>query len=130
MNQDLTEHQRKCLEHIRQAQALDLSLSEYARAHGLGVRMLYDAAVQLKDKGVIAGAGRPGRLPKGRSEDGTTAEQSPFVAVCLESQNEEKDAFVGVLRLNHARGHVLEFGSWPPAEVMAAILAGERDDTP
>jgi len=38
----MTAHEARCLEHLKQARALGLSLAQYARAHGLKVRMLYD----------------------------------------------------------------------------------------
>lgn len=68
MDQELTEHQQRCLEHLKQARTLKMSLSAYARCHGLGVRMLYDAVVRLKEKGVIAGAVNPGERSRARSE--------------------------------------------------------------
>ena len=68
MDGELTKHQRQCLEHLRQAQALGMSLTEYARAHGVKVRMLYDAVVHFRRRGVMTGAvkePRPGK-PRGR----------------------------------------------------------------
>jgi transposase len=47
-------HDVRCLEHLKQARALGLSLAQYARAHGLKVRMLYDADNRLRKKGLIA----------------------------------------------------------------------------
>lgn len=129
MDQELTEHQRWCLEHIRQARALKTPLTEYARSHGLSVRMLYDATVQLKTKGLIAGPVKAFPLAKRRPEAVAPKERSPFVAVRIQTAPAQTGDFLPVLRLNHVAGHVLEFGSWPPAEVMTTILAGGRDDT-
>jgi hypothetical protein len=42
-------------EHLKQGRALGQSLAQYARAHGLKVRMLYGADSRLRKKGVIAG---------------------------------------------------------------------------
>lgn len=128
MDAGLTEHERQCLEHVRQARAGGMRLSQYAHAHGLRVRMLYDAVVQLKKKGVIAGDMRPVRLPKGRSEAVGDNEKSRFVAVRIQTAPAPTANFLPVLRLNHVSGHVLEFGSWPPAEVMTTILAAGRHD--
>ena len=128
MDQELTEHQQRCFEHLKQARTLKMSLSAYARCHGLGVRMLYDAVVRLKEKGVIAGAVNPFERSRARSEAVADREKSPFVAVRIEPAKAQN--FVPVLRLNHVQGHVLEFGSWPPPEVMTAILTGGRDIAP
>lgn len=129
MDQDLTKHQQRCLEHLRRAQALEKPLTGYARANGLRVRMLYDAAAQLKKKGAIAGDMKPVQLAEARVQGVADNEKNPFVAVRIEPAKGQRDGFVPVLRMNHVGGHVLEFGSWPPAEVMAAILAGGRDVT-
>lgn len=129
MDQDLTDHQRRCFEHISQARTLKMSLSAYARCHGLGVRMLYDAVVRLKEKGVIAGDVKAIGSAKPRSQAGDDKEEkSAFVAVRIEPSKTQN--FVPVLRLNHVQGHVLEFGSWPPPEVMTTILTGGRDVAP
>lgn len=128
MDQDLTEHQQRCFEHLKQARALDQSLVEYARAYGLQVRVLYDAAAQLRKKGVIAGAVKPVERSRARSEAVADRKKSAFVAVHIEAAKAQN--FVPVLRLNHIQGHVLEFGSWPPPEVMTTILTAGRDVAP
>ena len=83
-DQGMTVHDLECSGHLKQARALGLSLAEYARAHGLKVRMLYDAGNRLKKKGVIAGAllsqGPAKGSPEGKSENG----ESQFVAVRVE----------------------------------------------
>jgi hypothetical protein len=126
-DQGMTVHDLECSGHLKQARALGLSLAEYARAHGLKVRMLYDAGNRLKKKGVIAGAllsqGPAKGSPEGKSENG----ESQFVAVRVEGPSEPISAFLPVLRVQHARGHLLEFGTWPPADVMAAALLGGCD---
>jgi hypothetical protein len=91
--------------------------------------MLYDAARQLRTKGVIFGAMKPVERSGSRSEAVADREKSPFVSVRIEPAKLQTDGFLPVLRMSHVRGHVLEFGSWPPAEVIAAILAGGHDVT-
>jgi hypothetical protein len=116
-DEGITAHELRCLEHLKQARVLGLSVAQYARAHGLKVRMLYDADKQLRKKGVIAG------VPSQPSEIG----ESQFVAVRVEPASVAPCPSVPVLRVRHRRGHVLEFGSWPPAEVIAAVLLGGYD---
>ena len=122
----MTSHELRCLEHLQRARALGSSVAEYARAHGLKSRMLYDADKQLRKKGEICG-GVPSRpvnsSGKGKPEIG----ESRFVAARIEHPSVPPCPFSPVLRVQHARGHVLEFASWPPAEVMTAALSGGYD---
>ena len=126
---ELTKHQRQCLEHLRQAEALGMSLTEYAQAHGVKVRMLYDAVVHFRRTGMMAKAvkGAGPRRPRVerllREEQKSTALASPFVAVRIEP---DRTPFP-VLRLQHVGGHVLEFGAWPAADFLKAILTEGRD---
>jgi hypothetical protein len=128
MDQELTEHQRRCLEHLRQAGACEQRLTEYARAHGLSVKMLYAAAGRLRKKGLIAGDGKAVRGSWPGSDAVAENERSPFIAVGIAGARARSEGFLAVLRLNHVHGHVLEFGDWPPAEVMRTILAGGGHD--
>jgi hypothetical protein len=103
MDQDLTDHQQRCFEHICQARTLKMSLSAHARCHGLDVRMLYDAVVRLVEKGgVIAGDVKAIGLGKLRSRASDDKEKSAFVAVRIEPAKAQN--FVPVLRLNHIQG--------------------------
>ena len=127
MDGELTKHQRHCLEHLRQAEALGLSLTEYARAHGVKVRMLYDAVVHFRRRGMMAKAVKGAQPRKPRVERKSTELTSPFVAVRVAPEPARSDRLFPVLRLQHAGGHVLEFGAWPAAELLKAILAGGQD---
>jgi hypothetical protein len=127
-DEGMTVHELECCGHLKQAREHGLSLAEYARAHGLKVRMLYDADNRLKKKGVIAGALSWQRATKSRPEGKSAIGGSPFVPVRVEGPSKPISAFLPVLRVQHACGHILEFGSWPPADVMAVALLGGRDD--
>ena len=127
MEDGLTEHQRHCLEHLRRAQALDMSLTEYARAHGVKVRMLYDAVVHFRRTGMMAMAVKGAQPRKPRVERKSTELTSPFVAVRVEPEQAPMGRSFPVLRLQHVGGHVLEFGAWPAADFLKAILTEGRD---
>ena len=125
MAKAITGHGLRCLDHLKRARALGMSVAAYARTHGLKARMLYDAAKLLRIKGVI-GAG----LASSReAKSGANAESSAsrFVSVRVEGANGGSCPWSPVLRVRHVHGHVLEFGAWPPAEVMAAALSGGGD---
>jgi hypothetical protein len=88
--------------------------------------MLYDVDNRLKKKGLIAGM--PSRQPgKAVAKRKPEIAESQFVAVRVEAPGEPISAFLPVLRVQHARGHILEFGTWPPADVMTAALSGGCD---
>ena len=127
MDGELTKHQRHCLEHLRQAEALGLSLTEYARAHGVKVRMLYDAVVHFRRTGMMAKTEKGEEPRKPRAERKSTELTSPFVAVRVEPEQAPMGRPFPVLRLQHVGGHVLEFGAWPAADLLKAILAEGRD---
>jgi hypothetical protein len=128
-DEGMTAHELRCFEHLKQARALGVSSAEYARSHGLKARMLYDADKQLRKKGVNVGVLPSQRATNSSSEGGSGIGGSQFVAVRVENPREPISAFLPVLRVQHACGHVLEFGSWPPADVMAAALLGGCDAT-
>jgi hypothetical protein len=54
----LTERELQILDHLEQAQGLDVPLTEYASAYGLDVKDLYNGKAQLVKKGLL-----PSRTP-------------------------------------------------------------------
>ena len=122
-DEGMTTHELRCFEHLKQARALGISLAEYSRVQGLKVRMLYDVEKRLRKKGVTPSQRPANETAEGRLELGG----SEFVAVRIEPPNVPSSLSLPVLRIQHARGHILEFCSWPPAGVMAAALSGGSD---
>jgi hypothetical protein len=55
MLKDLSEQERACLEHLRQAQELGLTFSKYCRERDLRIHQWYWIKRALTRKGVIAG---------------------------------------------------------------------------
>ena len=89
--------------------------------------MLYDAVVHFRRRGMKAGTVKGKRPRKPRGERQAAELASPFVAVRVDPEPARSDRLFPVLRLQHAGGHVLEFGAWPAAELLKAILAGGQD---
>ena len=104
-----------------------MSLTEYAQAHGVKVRMLYDAVVHFRRTGMMAKAVKGAQPRKPRVERKSTELTSPFVAVRIEPEQAPMGRSFSVLRFQHVGGHVLEFGAWPAADLLKAILAGGQD---
>jgi hypothetical protein len=126
MIEGLTDLERECLEHLRCAQARGVGLAAYARAAGLKFRMLYDAKRRLIEKGVAIDGGSVARCSVGTVEERAGSKGSSFVAVRV-ADGGLPGVQSALFRVRHAQGHVLEFTAWPPAEVMAALLAGGLD---
>jgi hypothetical protein len=53
--EQLTERERRVLEHLRRAQELKVGLAEYARQPGVDVREIYSGKQSLVRKGVVTG---------------------------------------------------------------------------
>jgi len=126
MSGEPTKRERECLEHLRSAEGLDVSLKEYADSFGVDVNFLYNVKSRLMRKGVLARARRKPAAGDG-VEDSPARAPSPFVAVRVEETAAPVAKPSPVLRLKHRRGHVLEFAQWPPVALLTALL-GEACD--
>jgi hypothetical protein len=109
----MTEKQRRALEAMEAARQQGCSLTQYAKAHGLAVREIYDAVAALRRKGVLSKpAGR--RKSKFVSVRVAPASSSLMLARSL--------AASGVLcRIVHASGYAIECLQWPEPGWLAAL---------
>lgn len=114
-----TEKQRQAIGAMEGARSEGVELSEYAEAHGLIIRELYDAIACLRRKGLLP---KPMRKAK-----------SKFVAVQVVPPSEPTQALParptsGVLcRIVCAGGPMIECTQWPPPAWLAALAAGPAD---
>lgn len=106
----LTEHEQRCVAHLRRARERGVSLREYADRQGLKVQSLYQTKSQLKKKGAL--------------DEPVAADQSDpaFVAVSVVPSPAE-----AVLRLRHRAGWELACETWPPVDWLLAVLSGGGD---
>ena len=104
MAEELTKQEQRALEHLQQAQALGLSLREYAEAHGLDVKDLYYRKARLIRKGLL-----PGR------------DESPrhFVPVEVTAVTADQQE---IFRLTHPSGWTLECARLPDATWVASLV--------
>lgn len=102
--EELTKQEQRALEHLQQAQALGVSLREYAEAHGLDVKDLYYRKARLIRKGLLAG--RDG-LPR----QFVPVEVKPGIA-------EDPETF----RLTHSSGWTIECARLPEATWVASLV--------
>lgn len=109
MSTVLTDKQRQALEHVERARSSGMRLSDYARAHGVGIRAIYDGMAALRRKGVLAppASGAP----------------SAFVAVRVESAIPS----AGLMCRLRMGAVVIECAQWPPAAWVATLALGRTD---
>jgi len=112
MAETLTEREQQILEHLKQAEQLGSTLTDYARAFNVNVSELYNGKAQLTRKGFWT--------PKAGVEP-TKAE-----LVAVQVTPDIRDAEGPVCRLNGPGGWIIECSRWPEASWIAALM-GTRE---
>ena len=105
----LTERELQILDHLDQAQGLDVPLTEYASAYGLDVKDLYNGKAQLVKKGLLQS-----RAP--------APERSDFVPVRASSSRGSS-----ICRLTNPSGWVIECSALPDAAWVSALMRPSAD---
>lgn len=115
---EMTEKQRLAVEAMEGARSEGVSLSDYAKAHGLVIRELYDAIAGLRRKGLLVQAAKKKR-------------RSKFVAVRVAPEQVLPSANMAAVSVPVCRvvqpGRVIECLQWPPPNWLAALSAGLAD---
>ncbi len=117
MRTDLTAKQRQALEHVERARSAGMRLSDYARAHGVGIRSIYDSMPALRKKRLL--------------DPDVRRTESAFVAVRVKPVAKAEPIPVGtpgslICRLR-VGGVLIECGQWPPAAWVVALASGRAD---
>lgn len=116
----ITDKQRRALEAMEAARSQGLSLTEYARVHGLVVREIYDALVALRRRGVLPKSGRK------RQSKFVAVGVVPPVAVTIPT-TQHSDGSGVLCRIVQAQGCVIECMQWPPSSWVASLSMGSLD---
>lgn len=113
---ELTLGQQRFMERMQEAQKEGLSLTDYYRAHGLSMAMLYKVRRQLVQKGIV---------PPTRPQPGSGLEK--FVQVRVQDSLEGAELAVRgpVCRLRHPSGWLIECGTWPQPQWLLQLI-GEQ----
>ena len=113
----LKEVERTCVEHLRQAQSLDVSLAEYCRSFDLDLGKWYRVKQALSRKGITVTASSVAQ-----------AEEKPpgFARVKIVPLPAAVATAPTACRLLHPSGWIVECGSLPQADWLAAVLSGPR----
>jgi hypothetical protein len=116
----LTERERECLKHIRQARDCGLSFAEYCRSIGLKANEWHAVRHGMVKKGLLP----PGQ---GAKTKGTRSrrKRGRFIPVRVEPSN-GAGAWSGMAcRVRHPSGCIIECVSWPELGWMKGLL-GEQ----
>jgi hypothetical protein len=107
MSKAMSERQRYWYEHLQRADEQQVSLAQYAREQGLGLKQLYGAKTWLV---------KLGAWPRDASR--TTAQGSAFVSLRVSPSS------VGVrCRISHVSGWSLECEGLPSAAWLRGLIA-------
>ena len=118
MTAKLSDKQRQAIECVERARGEGVKLSQYARAHGLGLRPIYDALAAARRKGVAARV--------------VSSASSPFVAVRVSAKRSLATPMAParssvICRVLIGGATVIECAEWPPAAWLAALAVGRAD---
>jgi hypothetical protein len=109
----MTEKQRMAFEALQGAKREGKTLTDYAKAHGLEIRELYDSLACLRRKGLL-----PPGVRKPRSK---------FVAVRVAAEPMPPRTAGAVCRVVTRDGYVIECAQWPPASWLASLARSAAD---
>jgi len=110
---ELTEREKACLEHLKQAQDLGVNFAEYCRSFDLKVTEWYPVKQALTRKGVISG---------GRSKSEETEKNAGFAPVRITPSASSTSA---ACRIHHPSGWTIELPAVPDSTWLKELMAGE-----
>ena len=121
-SEKLTERERECLKHFRQAQELGVSFAEYCRSQGLKANEWHAVRHGMVHKGLLTGRNRSSGAKRRRSRQ----RHSRFVPVRLASSGAEVSASAAACRLRHTSGCMIECASLPEVQWLKGLLQGTQ----
>ena len=117
-SEKLTERERTCVEHFRQAAERGGGFAEYCRSNGLKANEWHAVKHGMMLKGLLPPGKRPvAKRPKRK--------RSGFAPVRLARSGGPIPLATPACRVRHPSGWVIECASLPEARWLAALMAGE-----
>ena len=116
-SEKLTERERECLEHFRQAQERGMRFAEYCRSEGLKANEWHAVRHGMVSKGLLPGRARNG----GRRKRPSRNQRSNFIPVRVESGGGEVSAPMGC-RVRHLSGWVIECDKLPEVQWLRRLI--------
>ena len=135
MLEKLNEAERVCVDHLRQAQVLGVSLAEYCRSFDLDLSKWYRVKQALTRKGItvtamsVTAAEVPTVVPVAEEKAAPFARVQIAAAPAAPLPPPPPPSAVGTVaacRIVHPSGWVVECGVLPEASWLAAVLAGQN----
>jgi hypothetical protein len=133
MLEKLNEAERTCVDHLRQAQVLGVSLAEYCRSFDLDLAKWYRVKQALARKGMTVTATSVAVAEVSNVDPAAEEKAAPFARVQIAAAPAapvpppSAVGTVGVAcRIVHPSGWIVECGTLPQASWLAAVLAGQR----
>ena len=117
-SEKLTERERTCVEHFRQAAERGGSFAEYCRANGLKANEWHGVRHGMVLKGLLPRTKQPAVK---RSKE----KRSRFVPVQLARSASPSPSATPICRVRHPSGWIIEFASLPEVQWLASLMAGE-----
>jgi hypothetical protein len=118
----LTERERECLKHFRQAQERGASFAEYCRSQGLKANEWHAVRHGMVHKGLLPGS----KQSVGAKKSRTRRKDSRFIPVRLAAGGAEVSASGAACRLRHTSGWVIECASLPEVQWLKGLLQGAQ----
>ena len=130
MLEKLNEAERTCVDHLRQAQVLGVSLAEYCRSFDLDLSKWYRVKQVLARKGVVVTATSVSVAEVSDVDPAAEEKAVPFARVQIAATpaapapaSSARDAVGVACRIVHPSGWIVECGTLPQASWLAAVLA-------
>lgn len=116
----LTERERECLKHIRQARESEVSFAQYCRSIGLIANEWHAVRHGMVKKGLLppGQGGKTKRTPSRRKH-------AHFIPVRVESSNGAGSGTAMACRLRHPSGFIIECANWPDLNWMKGLLGAQ-----
>jgi hypothetical protein len=117
----LTERERTCVEHFRQAAERGGSFAEYCRTNGLGANEWHAVRHGMVLKGLVP----PAKQSAVKRTKATKGKRSRFAPVQLAASARPISLATPLCRVRHPSGWAIEFASPPEADWPASLMRGE-----
>jgi hypothetical protein len=119
--EELTERQRECLKHFREAQERGVSFAEYCRSEGLKANEWHAVKHGMARKGLLSARSRRGAAARKQFRQ----RRSRFIPVRVEPSICEMSAGAAC-RLRHASGWVIECTSLPELHWLKGLIGSTQ----
>lgn len=119
-NDKLTDRERECLKHIRQARERGMSFAEYCRSAGLKANEWHGVRHGMVKKKLLPPG--PGAKPKSAP---SRRKPARFIPVRVESSSSTGSSIGMLCRVRHPSGCIIECASWPELNWMRGLLEAQ-----